>query len=48
LNRPSSDAQIGFSLDVPDKTDYHKVLAKDFVLTNYKPTQPQLTFDLAI
>lgn len=48
LSRPSSDAKIDFSLDVPDKTDYHKVLAKDFVLTNYEPIRPQLTFDLAI
>lgn len=48
LNRPSSNEKVDFYLNKPNQTKIEDFMAEDFVLTNYKPTKPQLKFDLAI
>lgn len=48
LNRPSSNEKVDFYLNKPNQTKIEDVMAEDFMLTNYKPTKPQLKFDLAI
>jgi len=48
LNRTGSELEPKLLLNVPDKTPFWDIRAKDFELVDYEAVKPQLKFDLAI
>ena len=47
LARESSEEPL-FELNVPDGTNFYDIKTSDFSLINYRPTSPQLKFDLGV
>ncbi|KPJ22931.1 thymidylate synthase [Streptococcus phocae subsp. phocae] len=48
LKRQSVDCHPKLVLNVPDGTNFFDIKPEDFVLEDYHPVKPQLSFDLAI
>jgi len=48
IKRTPSDMQTTFKLNVPDGTNFYEITVDDFELIDYKPSIPQLKFELGI